>query len=221
MKRYPIPPLPEPDPFTDPLAVAVIDLIFERGYELVDERSIAERAGTTLAEFHARFADRQDATVQTFEACRQDFEWTIGTAYAGGADWREGLRAAAWAVADYIEKHPRLIHACVIELLKAKNEMLRVVRENILLYGATVIDRGRAEVADPSLVPAGAALMAEGSIAQLLTQRLQKGEPVAPYEMVPQMLYLSVRPYVGEEAAQEELRAPRPPASLVRRPATV
>jgi AcrR family transcriptional regulator len=217
MRPYPIPPPPEPYPFTDPLPAAVIDLIFERGYEAVTERLIVDRAGTTLGEFHRRFADKQEATVKTFEVCQQDFEWTVGTAYATGSDWRGGLRAAAWTVADYMEEHPRLIHACVIGLLRAKNEMLRVVRENILLYGATVIDRGRAEVPEASSVPLGAALMAEGSIAQLLTQRLQRSEPVAPHEMVPQMLYLAVRPYVGEEAAREELHAPRPRGSFVRR----
>jgi hypothetical protein len=42
---------------------------------------------------------------------------------------------------------------------------------------------------------------------------------VAPHETVRQMLYLSVRPYVGEEAAAEELHLPRPSGSWVRRPA--
>lgn len=41
-----IPPLPDPDPFRDPFAVALVDLIFERGYEAVDERMVVERAGT-------------------------------------------------------------------------------------------------------------------------------------------------------------------------------
>jgi hypothetical protein len=49
-----------------------------------------------------------------------------------------------------------------------------------------------------------------GSIAQLLTHRLQKGVDLELRDTVPQMLYLSVRPYLGEEAAQEELHAPRP-----------
>lgn len=216
---HPIPPRPEPDPFTDPIQLAVVDLIFERGYEAVDERSIAARAGVMMVEFRDRFADKQDCTVQTIEACLQDFKWMVETAYAGGADWREGLRASAWAVADHLDRHPKLVHVLVIGLLGARNEMLRVLREETLMYGATVIERGRAVAPDPDAVPAGAAAMAMGSIAQLLTHRLQKGVDVAPHETVRQMLYLSVRPYVGEEAAAEELRLPRPPGSRVRRSA--
>jgi hypothetical protein len=60
-------------------------------------------------------------------------------------------------------------------------------------------------------------MVAMGSIAQLLTHRLQKGVQLELQETVPQMLYLSVRPYHGEEAAQEELHAPRPLGSYVSR----
>jgi AcrR family transcriptional regulator len=219
LEREPVPPRPKPDPFTDPIQIAVVDLIFERGYEAFDERAIVRRAGATMAEFRSRFVDKQDCTVRTIEACLQDFKWMVETAYDTGADWREGLRASAWAVADHLDEHPELVHVLVIGLLGAKNEMLRVLREEALMYGATVIERGRAEAPEPAAVPAGAAAMAMGSIAQLLTHRLQKGVDVAPHATVRQMLYLSARPYVGEEAAAEELRLPRPPGSWVRRSA--
>ena len=61
--------------------------------------------------------------------------------------------------------------------------------------------------------------MATGSMAQLLTHRLQKGERVLAHAMVPEMLYMSVLPYLGEEAAREELEAPRPAGSFIRGPA--
>jgi AcrR family transcriptional regulator len=219
--RSPIPPRPEIDPFGDPIAVALIELIFERGYEAVDEHQIADRAGATTRDFRRRFADKQDCTIKVIEASLQDFEWMVESAYDSGADWREGLRACAWAVADHLEEHPDLVHVLVVDLMQARSEMLRVLREECLMYGARVIERGRAEAPDPAAVREGAAMIAMGSIAQLLTHRLQKGVDVAAHETVRQMLYLTVRPYLGEEAAREELDAPRPPGSWVRRPAGV
>ncbi|HTT94656.1 MAG TPA: TetR/AcrR family transcriptional regulator [Solirubrobacterales bacterium] len=211
-----IPPPPDPDPFRDPISTALVDLIFERGYEAVTERAIVDRAGTTLGEFHHRFVDKLDCTIKTIEAAAQDFGWMVETAYGSGSDWREGLRASAWAIADHIDRHPTFIHVLVIGLMQTKSEMLRVLREESLMYGAQVIERGRAEAPDPSAVPAAAGMVAMGSIAQLLTHRLQKGADLELRETVPQMLYLSVRPYLGEEAAREELHAPRPPGSFVR-----
>jgi AcrR family transcriptional regulator len=212
--RITIPARPDPDPFVDPIAVALIDLIFERGYEAVTERLIVDRAGTTLGEFHRRFADKQDCTIQTIEATAQDFAWMVENAYLSGSGWREGLRASAWAVADHIEAHPAFVYVLVVSLMRTKSEMLRVLREDCLMYGARVIDRGRGAAPDPSAVPPGAALIAMGSIAQLLTHRLQKGVDLELHATVPQMLYLSVRPYLGEEAAREELHASRPPGSF-------
>ncbi|HXF31275.1 MAG TPA: TetR/AcrR family transcriptional regulator [Solirubrobacterales bacterium] len=213
-----IPDPPDPDPFADPLSVALLDLIFERGYEAIDEQAIARRADTSLEEFYRRFTDRRDCTVKTMELCVRDFEWLVESSYMTGVDWQEGLRACAWAAADYVDEHRQLVWVLTVGLLQAKSEMLRVMREEWLMYGARIIERGRAAAPDPDMVPAGAALNAMGSIAQLLTHRMQKGEiNSSPHEAVPQLLYLSVRPYLGEEAARQELHAPRPPGSFITR----
>jgi hypothetical protein len=53
-------------------------------------------------------------------------------------------------------------------------------------------------------------MMAVGSIVQLLTHRLQSGVAVEPAAMVPPMMYLATRPYLGEELARKELTGPRP-----------
>lgn len=214
-----VPDPPGPDPFADPIGVAVLDLIFEQGYETFDEREIAWRAETTLEEFYGRFRDKRDCTVKTMELCVNDFEWLVEASYSTGADWQEGLRACAWAAADYIAEHRRLVYVLTVGLLQARSEMLRVMREEWLMYGARIIERGREASPHPELVPPGAALTAMGSIAQLLTHRMQKGEiDASPHEAVPQLLYISVLPYLGEEAAREELHAPRPAGSFIRRP---
>jgi AcrR family transcriptional regulator len=211
-----IPPPPDPNPFHDPISLALTDLIYEWGYEAVTEQAIVDRAGATMSEFHRRFVDKLDCTIKTVDAAAQDFEWMVETAYASGGDWREGMRAAAWAVADHIDERQAFTYVLVVGLMQTKSEMLRVVREECLMYGAKVIERGRAEAPDPAAVPAGAAMVAMGSIAQLLTHRLQKGVDLELRATVPQMLYLSIRPYLGEEVAREELHAPRPEGSFVR-----
>jgi hypothetical protein len=49
-----------------------------------------------------------------------------------------------------------------------------------------------------------------GAIAEMLTKRLTQGE-VDPYEFVPQLMSIAVRPYLGEDAAAKELARPPPP----------
>src|SRR6185312_4724285 len=190
----------------------------ERGYEDVNEHDIIRRAGVSTDEFRRRFADKQDCTIATVKATMDVFRWTLEVAYSSGCDWQSGLRASAWAAADYLDAHPTIVQVVAVDLLAARNEMLRVVREDALMFSAFLIERGRATAPDPEVVPAGAGLMAMGSIAQLLTHRLHKGGPVEPHEMVRPMLYMAVRTYRDEETAKVELHAPRPPGSFVVRP---
>jgi AcrR family transcriptional regulator len=213
-----IPVLPDLDPFTDPISLAVIDLISELGYENVTEDAVIDRASVRAEDFYRRFADKQDCTIATIAACRAELRWKLECAYASADDWQGGLRAAAWAAADFLDAHSALVQVVVVDLLQARNEMLRVVREDTLMFPALFIDRGRAAAPDPAAVPKAAAMMVMGSIAQLLSHRLQKGLALEPHEMVRPMLYMAVCPYLGEEAARKELRASRPPGSHVERP---
>jgi AcrR family transcriptional regulator len=192
------------------VALAVVDVVAERGYEEATVEEIAARAGITTADFHRRFADKEECARVSFEAFVDDFRFRIETAYAAFPDWRTGLRAAAYEVADWMDENPNLIRFGAVEILKARNEMVRVRREEALGYGAELIDRGRAEAPDPERVPDAAALMAIGSIVHLLTRRLQTGVAVGPAEMVPPMMFMATRPYIGEELAKEELGLPRP-----------
>jgi AcrR family transcriptional regulator len=190
--------------------LATVDVIVERGYEAATVEQVAERAGISVAEFHRRFTGKEDCTRRSFEAFADDWVLRVERAYSAYPDWRTGLRAAAYEVADWMNENPKLIRFGVMEILKAESEMIRVRREVAFVYGAELIDRGRAEAADPDVVSEGAAGMAIGSIVNLLTHRLQTGTPISPTEMVPPMMYMATRPYLGEDEARRELTMPRP-----------
>lgn len=202
---------PERDPFQDPIALAVVDVVAERGYRAATLAEVIERAGVTSEEFHARFADLEDCVLRSFDAFAADWEWRVENAYASQPDWRSGLRAAAYETADWINEHPNATRFGMVEILEAENEMVRVRREQTFSYGGKLIDRGREAAPDPAAVPRAAAMMAIGSIVQLLTHRLQSGTDPDPVEMVQPMMYQAVRPYLGEEIAREELELGRPP----------
>ena len=202
---------PERDLFADPFALALVEVVCERGFENTRAEDVIARAGADLEEFFSRFADLEDCAIQAFEGFIADFEWRVGSAYFAFSDWRTSLRAAGYEAADWITDHPDLAQFGAVEVLKAKNEMLRVRREEVLSYPARLIDQGRLEAPDPGAVPEAAPLMAIGSVVQLLTHRLQTGEDLDAFATVPQLLYMATRPYVGEELAREELTLPRPP----------
>jgi AcrR family transcriptional regulator len=197
-----------PDPWNDPIASALIDLVAERSYESVSVGEVIERAGVTRTEFERRFADKEDCALKVYEAFIVDFSGQVKAAYDAEPSWRPGLRAAAYAAATWISDHPRTARFGAVDVLEAQSEMIRVRREEVFQYCAGLIDAGRAEAPDPAAIPDSSAVMAIGSIAEMLTQRMQSERNLEPVRLVPELMYLAVRPYVGEAVAREELSVP-------------
>lgn len=206
-----IPARPDRDPYADPIANALVDVVVARGYETASVEEVVERAGVPRAEFDERFDGKEDCVRKVFDAFATEFERRVGFAYAGHADWRTGLRAAAYECAGWMRDNPKLIRFGAVELLAAESEMVRVRREQAFAFAASLIDAGRADAPDPKSISDSTATMAIGSIIQLMIHRLQSGAEVGePRRLVPEMMYVAVRPYVGEEAAREELTMPPP-----------
>jgi AcrR family transcriptional regulator len=208
--RRPTPPPVEPSPWDDPIALAVLDLAAERGWAATSVADITNRAGVETAEFERRFASKEDCGGQMLEAFIVDFEARVGAVYDSHDDWLTALRATAYECADWAEEHSTMLRFGTIGVLEAGNEMMRVRREEAFKFCAALIDGGRAEAADPGSVPDSAPVIGIGAIMNLIGHRLQKGVPLEAHAHVPEMLYLVVRPYLGEERAREELTMPRP-----------
>ncbi len=102
-----------------------------------------------------------------------------------------------------------------LELLWA-GDMARAQVEAGYRRFTDLIDAGRQELDDPDSVPRSTAEGIIGSIAMVLTKWLEegggtKGAESFPYTYIQQVMHLLVLPYLGQEAAEEELEIPPPP----------
>jgi hypothetical protein len=204
-----LPPAPDPDPFSDPLARALVAEVDERGGE-ASLPGVLDRSGATAAEFHRRFPDFDACLVDTYERFIASFERAVATAFNRHEEWRTALRAAAYAATDWMEASPDLMEFGAVGVLTTRNEMARVRREQVATFCGELIERGRAAAPNPGHVPEAAALIAVGSILHLLTKRIQEDDEIDLAAMVPELMYGIVRTYLGEEEAREELTLPRP-----------
>jgi len=212
-----LPAAPDPDPFSDPLSAAVMIEMGERGYPAIGIDDVARRAGVTVAEFRRRFRDLDHCALDTYERALAYFERLVGGAYNARPDWRSGLRAAANEAADLLEEQPYLARFGNTEILRMRDEMARVRREELFIFCAEMIDQGREESPDPQAVPKAASVLAVGSIIQLLTHRLQEGAPISFQDAARESIYGIVRTYLGVEAAEEELAVSRSTSVLATR----
>jgi AcrR family transcriptional regulator len=200
--------------FHHPLAGAVMEVIGAKGSEAATIEEICAVAGVDRSEFDALFPDKETAILRTFEAYIEDFEAFIAAAYNAAPRWPDSLRAAAYALTDWIGRHPLTPQFGMFQALEAE-EMARVLLERVLRWCASLIDGGREVAPDPSSIPETASLIVVGSVAQIVSRegtRLAGAEDRIERfrEIVPEMMYTAVRPYLGEEAAKRELTIPPP-----------
>jgi AcrR family transcriptional regulator len=205
-----LPPPPGLDPLADPIAVALVDEVAARGWAATSVAGVVARAGVDRAEFDRRFRDLEECGLRVLEAIAAHFERCVATAFNAGESWRPALRRAAWVAADWIDANPNQVRFGTVEVLEMRSEMARVRREEVFVYCGRMIDAGRTEAPDPEAVPASAAIVAIGSVMQLLAHRVQKGTEIDAHGTVRELIYATVRPYVGEQAARIELTLPRP-----------
>ncbi len=206
--RFEVLPSPVEDKTWERIRQAAIDLVIERGYAAVEADDLCARAGTSRAEFDVRFADCRDCLDRTYEANIAEFDRAVFGPYLRASTWREGLRAAAYGAAVYLIGHSR--ERLYGELRRREGgAVAEVARDLYLRRIVDLIDAGRFEARDPEAIGRATAEAILGSIYELVLKRLGRTDGKEPdMEIVPELMYIAVRPYLGNEAALEELAIP-------------
>ncbi|HEY2478403.1 MAG TPA: hypothetical protein VGI17_06695 [Solirubrobacterales bacterium] len=184
--------------------------IHEYGYAEASVGEFVRRAGMTRTEFDARFSGKREVTALILEAHLDRFQERVGRAYAIADDWPDNLRAAAYETARCILENPDATWFLMVGVLEV-DDMLRARRDQFFVWGAELIDGGRAAAPDPAAIPDSASLLAIGAIVETIRRRRAAGVEHDVARNLPKFMYTAVRPYLGEEAARAELTIELPP----------
>ena len=188
---------------------AIVDLTIDKGFENVTVEMVAERAGGSAADFEAVFGSTEDCALKVFEEEAAEHMRQVRGAYDREAQWPDSLRAAAYAHARWIAENPKLTRFGTLELLWT-SETASAMRDRIIGGYATMVDAGREVAGNPESIPTLTGESIAGSVKELMARNSDKIEERDPSSAVPVIMYLAVRPYLGEEAAQRELTIPPP-----------
>jgi AcrR family transcriptional regulator len=208
-RRGPFAPLHSPERAR--LRRATIDLVVERGLGEVEVDAICRRAGVEPAGVESEFDGIADLTLRIYLANIAEFDRTVFAAADPADPWRGRLRTTAYAASRYVRDRPRSTRFDMIAMLGG-GDLVQAHRDRYVRRIIDLIDEGRQEAADPQQLSPALAEAIFGSIYQLLARELVgAGRGSDPEQVVPQLMYLAVRLYLGDEAAREELTIPAPP----------
>jgi AcrR family transcriptional regulator len=194
----------------DRLRETMLELVSSQGYRETAIEEVIAAAGVSRVEFEELYPSKEALAVEVLEERSKDCFRAVLGAYEAEERWPDSLRAGAYAMAEWMAKHPREVRYGPVEMLWA-GEQAQVQREIAFRRFRGMVDGGRTRLADPDSLPESTADQVIGSGVKMLTTRAMEGGNLDYYALVPHLMAIAVRPFLGEEAAARELRIPPPP----------
>jgi AcrR family transcriptional regulator len=189
---------------------ALLDASAERGYQNLTLPTLLEWAEVDGVAFHRHFSDLEDCFCEVVqeESTRLLFEsWR---AFSDQQGWADQVRSVAYTLLRFFQEDDPRARLMLIEVDTA-GERARLIRDQGLHAFITFIDLGRHELDDPSSITRATAEAIGGSILSQLRHEVECGDEETQGQLLPQLMYAVVLPYLGPEAAARELYL-RPPA---------
>jgi len=192
------------------LREALLDLCVERGYADLRLEDLLERAGVGEAEFHRRYADLDACFAAVLGQVYGEFFGRAQEAVAGQSGWRDRMRATAYALLRFLRADERVARLAAVEVQAAGEGAQRLFLETFDRL-VDLIDEGSAEASGPDSPSRATALGVGGVVFARIQEAVAEGELGLGEEEIPDLMYAAVFPYLGAEAAEEELQIPPPP----------
>lgn len=188
---------------------ALVDLCYERGLAETTLPDLLERAGVDEQTFHSHFTDLEDCFFQVYSGELERFRREVAAARAGWVTWRDRLRATAYALYRFLAADDRIRWLTAVEVRTASERSQLLIGEEVEAL-IDLIDEGRPERSPQGVTRATAESIGGGIFSQIWIAAARKGPMPPEAEIVPPLMSMAVLPYLGEEAAEEELTIPPP-----------
>lgn len=201
------------------LIEALIEVGAERGYMETSIEMIVTRAGLDRPAFDRHFRGKYDCFLTAWQEINEECMQSLMHAYESEHYWPDKLRAVAYEVVGSLSHDPSRA-AFAVEVLAA-GDAARARRDMTMRVLASLIDAGRKEMDDPESVPHTTAEALAGSAYGQLYAKVVRGDTDNLQSLVPQLMSAAVMPYLGVEAALEELSHSSNPPDRYRRAVAV
>lgn len=191
------------------LREALLDLCVERGYADLRLEDVLARAEVGPAAFHTRYADLDAYFNAVLAQAYAEFFELAQEAVAGETGWRDRMRATAYALLRFLRSDERVARLAAVEAQHGGEGALRLFVQTFNRL-VDLLDEGSAEAGGPESLSRATAVGIGGVVFARVQEAVAQDELGLGEEEIPQLMYAAVFPYLGAEAAEEELHIPPP-----------
>jgi AcrR family transcriptional regulator len=187
---------------------AMIQVVAEQGFAETTVADIISTAGVSRATFYEQFADKEDCFVAAYATVMDRMLAFVAEGFASddSGDWIERLRGGIRSLLRYLALNPVAVRVGIVEGFGAGARARDRYQQAVSAF-FPFLDAGRELIEDSERVPGETSRVIVGGISALIFNEASAGNSQGLPELLPEMIYLAVVPYMGHDAATEAMLA--------------
>ena len=194
------------------ILVAMAQSCATKGYGATTITDICEPAGVSRATFYELFKDKEACFHAAMEVALADAMGTIVEVYSPDKPWATMVRDAVRAFLQLLAQRPAFARMALVEAPSSGDRAFELYAsgKRVLL---ALLDKGRDDPLEDESIPSSAGRAAISAAESLIVGQILAGNTERLPELLPDIVYITVVPYLGQE---EALRQSREAEKMVR-----
>jgi AcrR family transcriptional regulator len=185
------------------ILAAVADVISAASYGEMTVEDVIVTAGVSRRTFYEHFKNKDDAFLAAYDEAAARLVVLVVAAVEAEPDFAGRARAGLGTFLEFLAAEPALARMCIVEALAAGPEA--IVRRNAVMQAfAELIEHNARELLDDTAPPSLTAETVVGGIYEVVYTRVLRGEIRDLPDLLPDLTYSSLLPYLGPGAAAAE-----------------
>lgn len=184
------------------LLAAVVRVAAGKGYLACSVADILKAAGVGRESFYRHFSDKEDCFIAANDMLVDNLERRVAEAYEEPGTWTERVRCSLAATLAWLAANPDVARVMIIEM-GTVGPIASVRFGQTLTRLTAVLDDCPDTLGSAPGLP-NIASIAAGAVFASVYDKVVSGNTAELAELLPQLTYELLLPYVGDEAASAE-----------------
>ncbi len=189
------------------IITALVDTVAERGYNATTVAHITKAAAVSRRTFYEHFADKEACFLAAYEMVADHIRDSMQVAAEAFEEWPQKVRAALGTMLSFLAGEPDLARVCMIEPVAAGGEIAAKHRASMQGF-VEILKAGRPEHSGERPLPEATEATLVGGIVSLIVREINAGRTERLEELLPDLVELTLAPYLGGEEASRLARQP-------------
>lgn len=182
----------------------MVRVVGSKGYKATSVADVIAEADVSRTTFYKHFEDKQECFLAAYDMAVEQVLDEVISRCDGDLPWLERVRTGLATIVELFALDPELARTAIVEVAAAGADARQRHWNAVTRFTEFLVDGE--ELAGDRELPDNIALMAAGAVSGLIFDELLTGRAERLPQLLPDLLFALLVPYIGPGAATEEMR---------------